>query len=531
MSNKTGIKKVWPLVLLGVCIALFIAGIVVLIIWTVPKNRADRMIVKAEDKLLDESYKLVLTTVADSTNTSIKASLKNTEPLSIVLMLDGENFALAEPIGDGGVTYCYYDGMLYIDESVTNTYTKSEMDEEGLASFRETYIDPNIIEYNSEDYTKAKITKDEDGNKIIVLTKLTDKKTDEIEAGLEPEDISSVTAAMSIDHKETSTVITLDSEGRYKSIVQVYGIRMDFGDYKALVTLTAKKEYSYGDSAKIDEPQGFVHLSGDYKDIFGVPFKVTTKVETTTDDSELLERLYSVDALFGSVRNSILSIDGNNFKCEYPNTAEPAEGEPEAEGISEVWTLVGDTLYLDYTQTFGGETLNEKLKQESLAGASRTDAFREHVKTNIFPAFARDFIDISVTEDQSGVTTVTCTGFSESILYGEYGLLSVMNAMTGQSGSNLGIAVNNEECTYVVRYDEEQKFLSTCIIIVVTPVDITDGFAYDSESIVIERIFDYEDAEKYYESVGSAYQKETWIKAPEDAEEYTSTILYNSYEN
>ncbi len=524
MPNKAGIKKAWPFVLLGVCVLLFIAGIITLIvIFASPKSRANKMIAKAEEKLLNESYQLVLTTVADSTNAAIKESLKNTDPLSITVVLDGDSFLLADPIGDGMVTYCYYDGTLYIDESVTNTYTRSEMNAEKLASFREMYITPNIIEYKADGYTKSKITKDKDGNKAVLLYNLTDKKTEEIEAGLKTDNISSITAAMSVDQNETGTIIIFDDEGRYKSIEQVYGIRMDFGDYKALVTLTAKKEYSYGNSAKLSKPEGFVDLSGDYKDIFASSFKVTTNVGVSTNDDELLERLYSVDALFGSVRHNILSIDGNNFKCEYPNTAEPAEGQAEADGISEVWTLIGDTLYLDYKQTNGGETVNEKLKQDSLVGANRTSAFYEHVKVNIFPAFARDFTDMTVSKDQNGVTTVVCRGLSESMYNG---LSSVMNAMTGQSGSTLGIVINNDKCTYIVTYDENGRFLSTKVTIDVTPVDITDNYPFDSESIYIERTFDYDDAESYYESVGAAYQKETWIKAPDDASEYRSDMLY-----
>ncbi len=509
--------------IIGAAAMLLTAGIITLIILlSSPKARADRFISRAEDKLLSTPYKLVLATGADSTDADLNEIL-NTDVSTVTLTVDGDAFRFVDPLGDGQVIYHYFDGTLYIDESVINICTKSEIPESELAALRDKYVTPYITVFDASDYRGADIEKDKNGNVTITLKNLTSEREEELEKSL----LSIVgsgddKADMGIDRDETKTVIMLDSEGRFKSIEQRYAFSVTYSDgYSALITMDASKEYSYGDAIRLGVPAGvFIDSENAYKNLFGTSFEVTTNTMISTDDTEALNRFLAISSVFGNVNHNILRVDGNNYECTYPNINAPEEGEELADGVSEVWSIVGDTLYLNSTYTANGSTTVQKIKQQ-IDDKIRTTLYESDVMSNIFPSYARDYIDIKIETDGEGITTVTCQGLTESI-YNAVNEAMNYNYISGLSP--IRMIPRSELCSYILEFDSNGMMLSTELMIVAAPNDVTTSTVYENLYFVVQRIFDYEVAEDYYESVGIA--SDPWIVAPSDADDYESGVIY-----
>ncbi len=480
------------------------------------RSRADGMLADAEAYLSANPYKLVLSTEESSTDSVINESL-NKGSSKVALMVDADDFGYTEFLGDGSITYYCIGDTLYIDESVVNVCTKSKLTEDEKNKLRDQYI----TEFTAEDYKSADIDKDKGGNKIIIFKNPTDEKIAELEKPFKSGE-SSADASVCLDLKETKVIVVLDEQGRYKSIEQIYAFSVDYTDgYSALILMEAKKEYTYENIGKLGVPAGtYMDSSNAYKDLFDASFEVTTNVVTSTNNKEILNRLNLISSVFGNVSHNILRVDGNNFECTYPNTNQPAEGETAADGITEKWTLFGDTLYLDYTNVKDGESVTEKIKQD-IDDDIRRYIYRANVIDNLFPSYARDYLSITKEASADGSVTVTCKGITENIYNS---LVNLLNTDYMMGMSSVVLIPNVDKCTYIVKYDEYGRFLSTKLTFSVSVTDAVSGMEYSDEMMMVERKFDYEAAEDYYESVGEAL--DPWITAPSDADKYTDGIIY-----
>ena len=131
---------------------------------------------------------------------------------------------------------------------------------------------------------------------------------------------------------------------------------------------------------------------------------------------------------------------------------------------------------------------------------------------NFIPAFARGFVDISVSTDEDGNTVVSCSGLAEDYFYELYESLNA-----NYTGGKV-LVPQESECSYTVVIDPNGRYLKSELAVWVTVLkDASSQLVIGEEYYCVRRTFDYTEAESFYKD---AAEGETWVKIPENHEEY-----------
>ncbi len=529
LDEKTAKKrKIIKTVLICSASAVVLTAAIVLgIVFGGSKARSNKMIAKAEEYLLSSPYKLTLTSSADTTDNSIKDIL-NTDTTKVSVTLDGDDFKFVEYIGDAQIDRLYFDGSLYIDESIANVRSKYSIDAQRLAEERDKYVTPYISVFSAEDYKGRDIEKDDKGAVTLVLDNLTKERREALEKQMNDALGKNSGATAKIDDEVTKTTIKIDSDGRFTSIERVYGIAVTYTDgFTSLVTMTAKKAYSYGSAIKLAVPSNvnypYIDHDGDYTNVFGGAFEVETKVTLPEDiDSTVLARLGAI----GSIENSTLKVDKNNFEIVYPIADKSDDAGNIVDGSITKWTLIDNKIYIyESVLKDGTESLETSSKlYQTLGTDSRTSIFGLHVIDNVFPypGFVRHYTDIKASTSAESVTTVICTTISEDF-YND--LNAALNVAYSSGASDIRLTPDADKCKFTVKYDANGRFVSTELKVVIKPDMPADQTkVYEDIEIVIERAFDYEEADEYYQNAGD--EPAPWLKAPSDLDNYKYSELF-----
>ena len=521
-SNKLFIRIISTLVMVATLLTLATAcgkdGVI-------DAAEAGKIIDGAMAMLDTNAHTVTITSHITSTDSEIAAAIGENKT-SVVITIDGDNYAFTEKRGTEKIDYLFVDDVLYVNESFIGIITKesyavtktsgmteaqyqaklAEMNEKKAKNY-EKYVGQFLEEISLSDYDGFTKATDSDGNVTLTLGPLVKSVATNMqgELGNWTDSFDSIRESY-IDRDRSTVTVKLDSEGRPESIKTVYALAIVFEDnYRALVSFVTEMTYSYENSylATPSDAAGYIDMNEGYLGLLDQSFTVTTDIITKSEvDSDVIDILKRV---FGE--HSITRVDKDNFEVKYPFVG----AEDAALKLNSEYVMFGDIYFMKDEYTYNGEASAE-LGKYKLTAAGKDRYYKNVVMVNFIPAFARGFVDITTSTDDDGNTVITCSGLAEDYFYELYESLNA-----NYTGGKV-LVPQEMECTYTVVIDPNGRYLKSDLAVwVVVLQDATSQLVIGEEYYCVRRTFDYTEAENFYKDAGEG---ETWVKIPENHEEY-----------
>ena len=491
----------------------------------IDKEEAAGIIDDAMARLETNAHTVTMSSYITSTDTEIASAIGENKT-SVVITIDGDNYAFTEKRGAETIDYLFVDDVLYVNESFIGIITKqsfavtrtdgmteaeyqaklAEMQEKKDVNY-EKYVGRYLEQIALSDYEGFVRSTDSDGRLTLTLGPLVNSAALKMqsELGNWADSFASIKESY-IDRDRSTVTVKLDEDGRPESIKSIYALAIVFEDnYRALVSFVSEKTYSYENSylATPSDADGYIDMEEGYLGLLDQSFTVTTDIitraEVDDDAIEILERVFG--------KHSITRVDKNNFEVKYPFVgAEDAVLKLDSE-----YVMFGDLFFMKDEYTYNGEASAE-LGKYKLTAAGQDRYYKNVVMINFIPAFARGFVDITTSTDDDGNTVIKCSGLAEDYFYELYESLNA-----NYTGGKV-LVPQEAECSYTVVISPEGKYLESELAVwVVVLQDATSQLVVGEEYYCVRRTFDYTEAENFYKDAGEG---ETWVKVPENHEDY-----------
>ena len=491
----------------------------------IDKEEAVGIVEGAMAKLETNAHTVTLSSYITSTDSEIAAAIGENKT-AVVITIDGDNYAFTEKRGTEKIDYLFVDDVLYVNESFIGIITKesyavtktsgmtdaqyqeklAEMQEKKDKNY-EKYVGQFLEEISFGEYEGFEKTTDSDGKVTLTLGPLVKGAATKMqgELGNWTDAFDSIKESY-IDRDRSTVTVMLDEQGRPESIKTIYALAIVFEDnYRALVSFVSEMTYSYENSnlATPSDAAGYIDMNEGYLGLLDQSFTVTTDIVTKSEvDNEAIKLLKNV---FGE--HSITRVDKDNFEVKYPFVG----AEDAVLKLNSEYVMFGDLFFMKDEYTYNGEASAE-LGKYKLTAAGQDSYYKNVVMINFIPAFARGFVDITTSTDDDGNTVINCSGLEEDYFYELYESLNA-----NYTGGKV-LVPHEPECTYTVVISPEGKYLeSELAISVIVLQDATTQLVIGEEYYCVRRTFDYTEAENFYKD---AAEGETWVKIPENHEEY-----------
>ena len=491
----------------------------------IDRKEATEIVEGAMAKLETNAYTVTVTSYVSSTDSEIATAIGENRS-SVIITLDGDSYAFTEKRGTESIRYLFVDDVLYVNESFIGIITKqsyavnktadmtddeyreklAEMQKEKNENY-ENFVGKYLEDVTLMNYDAFNKETDKDGKVTLVLGPIKEN----VALGMQDE-LGNWTEAFDsikesyMDRDRSTVTVKLDEEGRPESVKTIYALAIVFQDnYRALVSFVNEMTYSYENSklATPSDAAGYIDMEAGYLGLLNQSFTVTTDIiQAKEADADAFAKLQNV---FG--RHNIVKVDKNNFEVKYPSTsAEDAALKYTSESI-----VFGNTMYLKDEIDYNG-TISSELSKYKLTVARMDKYYKDTVMINFIPAFARGFVDIKTSKDEDGNTVISCSGLGESYFYQLYDELNA-NYLGGK------VFVPQEaSCSYTVVLGPDGRYLKSELAVWVTILDdAKTQIVLGEEYYCVRRTFDYSEAEEFYKN---AQDGDTWVKIPENSEEY-----------
>lgn len=491
----------------------------------IDRDEAEDIVEAAIEKLDTNAHTVTVSSYITSTDSEIAAAIGENKT-AVVITIDGDNYAFSEKRGTEKIDYLFVDDVLYVNESFIGIITKesyavtktSSMTEaqyqEKLAEMQqkkdknyEKYVGQFLEEISFGDYEGFMKATDSDGKVTVTLGPLVESAAMKMqgELGNWTDSFDSIKESY-IDRDRSTVTVKLDAEGRPESIKTIFALAIVFEDnYRALVSFVSEMTYSYENSylATPSDAAGYIDMNEGYLGLLDQSFTVTTDIITKNEVDD--DAIKILEGVFG--RHSITRVDKDNFEVKYPFVG----AEDAALKLNSEYVLFGDLFFMKDEYIYNGESSSE-LGKYKLTAAGKDQYYKNVAMINFIPALARGFVDISVSTDEGGNTTISCSGLREDYFYELY---EELNA--SYTGGKV-LVPQEPECAYTVVIDPDGRYLKSELAVWVTVLkDASSQLVIGEEYYCVRRTFDYTEAENFYKD---AAEGETWVKIPENHEEY-----------
>ena len=491
----------------------------------IDREEAEKIVDGAMAKLETNAHTVTLSSYITSTDSEIAAAIGENKT-AVVITIDGDNYAFTEKRGTEKIDYLFVDDVLYVNESFIGIITKesyavtktsgmtdaqyqaklAEMKEKKDKN-SEKYVGQFLEEISFGDYEGFEKTTDSDGKVTLTLGPIVKSVATKMqgELGNWTDSFDSIKESY-IDRDRSTVTVKLDEQGRPESIKTIFALAIVFEDnYRALVSFTTEKTYSYENSylATPSDADGYIDMNEGYLGLLDQSFTVTTDIITRSEvDDDAIKLLKNV---FGE--HSITRVDKDNFEVKYPFVG----AEDAALKLNSEYVMFGDLFFMKDEYIYNGESTAE-LGKYKLTAIGKDQYYKNVVMINFIPALARGFVDISVSTDEDGNTVVSCSGLAEDYFYELYESLNA-----NYTGGKV-LVPQESECSYTVVIDPNGRYLKSELAVWVTVLkDASSQLVIGEEYYCVRRTFDYTEAENFYKD---AAEGETWVKIPENHEEY-----------
>ena len=491
----------------------------------IDKEEAVGIVEGAMAKLDTNAHTVTVSSYITSTDSEIAAAIGENKT-TVVITIDGDNYAFTEKRGTEKIDYLFVDDVLYVNESfigiitkesyaVTKTSDMSDADYQAkLAEMQEKkdknyekYVGQFLEEISFGDYESFNKETASDGRVTLTLGPLVKGAATKMqgELGNWTDAFDSIRESY-IDRDRSTVTVKLDEQGRPESIKTIYALAIVFEDnYRALVSFVSELTYSYENSylATPSDAEGYIDMNEGYLGLLDQSFTVTTDIVTKSEvDDDAIAKLKNV---FGC--HNIVKVDKNNFEVKYPFVG----AEDAVLKLNSEYVMFGDLFFMKDEYTYNGEASAE-LGKYKLTAAGQDRYYKNVVMINFIPAFARGFVDITTSTDDDGNTVINCSGLAEDYFYELYESLNA-----NYTGGKV-LVPQEPECSYTVVISPEGKYLKSELAIWVTILqDATTQLVIGEEYYCVSRTFEYTEAENFYKD---AAEGETWVKIPENHEDY-----------
>ena len=492
---------------------------------SIGRAEATRIVENAVAKLDEAPHTVTITSYTTSTDSEIAAAIGENKS-SIEITLDGDSYAVDEKRGTQTIKYLFVDDVLYVNESFIGIITKQSFAvnrvdgmtdaeyaaaisaaNEEKAKLYDKFVGKYIEEIQLIDYEDFNRYEDADEVDTLVLGPLKDSVAARLhgELGNWTASFDSIKDSY-VDCDRSTVTIKLDDEGRISSVKTIYALAIVFQDnYRALVSFVSDVTYSYDvlSLATPSDAAGYIDMESGYRGLLDQSFSVTTDVitwaEKDSDAIALLERVFG--------RHSIVRVDKDNYEIKFPSTSsDDALIKMNSESI-----LFGDALFMkaEYIQE---DNVSFDLIKFKVTAAGFDYYYRDAVMINFIPSFARGYVNITVSTDDDGNTTISCSGLAEDYFYELY---EELNA--NYTGGKV-LVPQESQCSYTVVIDPNGRYLKSELAVRVTVLqDASTKFVIGEEYYCVRRTFEYTEAENFYKD---AAEGETWVKIPENHADY-----------